>query len=96
MQFRTIVISAALAAGLGAALNADGISSMPRQGEAGGAPQAASSTAKVKPAKKAKAKKVAAKPAKHKHWVCPMHDGGEGDHPGPCPKCGMTMVEEDQ
>jgi hypothetical protein len=94
MQFRTIVITAALAAGFGAGLGADPISSMPRNG-GDGAAQAATSTAKAKPAKKAKAKKVAAKPAKHKHWVCPMHDGGEGDHPGPCPKCGMTMVEED-
>ena len=95
MQFRTIVIAAALAAGLGATLGADPISSMPRNG-ADGAAQAATSTAKAKPAKKAKAKKAAAKPAKHKHWVCPMHDGGEADHPGKCPKCGMDMVEVDE
>jgi hypothetical protein len=30
--------------------------------------------------------------AKHEHWVCPMHDGGESDHPGKCPKCGMDLV----
>ena len=95
MKLASFVVLAALAAGLSAPLAAD-VSSMPRQGETGTAPQAASPTAKLKPAKKAKAKKLAAKPAKHKHWVCPMHDGGEGDHPGPCPKCGMTMVEEDQ
>ena len=95
MRLKHLVITAALAAGLGTALAADTISSMPRSGETGTAPQASSSTAKVKPAKKAQARKTAAKPAKHKHWVCPMHDGGEGDHPGPCPKCGMTMVEED-
>jgi hypothetical protein len=94
MQFRTIVITAALAAGLVASLGADPISSMPRSG-GDGAAQAATYTAKAKPAKKAKAKKIAAKPAKHQHWVCPMHDGGEGDHAGPCPKCGMAMVEQD-
>lgn len=32
---------------------------------------------------------------KHTHWVCPMHDGGEGDKPGKCPKCGMDMEEEE-
>jgi hypothetical protein len=56
---------------------------------------AVTATAKVKPAKKQKAKKVAAQPAKHHHWVCPMHDGGESDHAGKCPKCGMDMVEVD-
>ena len=71
MQFRTIVMAAALAAGLGATLGADPISSMPRQGDNGAAPQSATATAMVKPAKKAKSKKVAAKPAKHKHWVWP-------------------------
>jgi hypothetical protein len=32
--------------------------------------------------------------AKKTHWVCPMHDGGESDHAGKCPKCGMDLVEE--
>lgn len=32
--------------------------------------------------------------AQHSHWVCPMHDGGEGDKPGKCPKCGMDLVEQ--
>jgi mannitol-specific phosphotransferase system IIBC component len=50
--------------------------------------------AKVKKSsKKRKTKKAAA--AKKEHWVCPMHDGGESDHAGPCPKCGMDLVKED-
>jgi hypothetical protein len=32
--------------------------------------------------------------AKKQHWVCPMHDGGESDHPGKCPKCGMDLILE--
>jgi Cu+-exporting ATPase len=27
------------------------------------------------------------------HWICPMHDGGESDHAGKCPKCGMALVK---
>ena len=64
-------------------------------------PAAASATAK--PAGKATAKKGKAKDkkpkkvasAKHEHWVCPMHDGGESDHAGKCPKCGMDLVKEE-
>lgn len=33
-------------------------------------------------------------PAKKQHWVCPMHDGGESDHPGKCPICGMDLELE--
>ena len=40
---------------------------------------------------KGKKKKIAKAPMKE-HWVCPMHDGGESDHPGACPKCGMDLV----
>ena len=65
------------------------------------APASASATAapaeKV-PAKKAKGKAKKAKKmasAKHEHWVCPMHDGGESDHAGKCPKCGMDLVKEE-
>jgi Cu+-exporting ATPase len=52
---------------------------------------AAPAKAKAKAKKKAKA---AAKPAAKARYVCPMHDGGESDHPGHCPKCGMDLVEE--
>ena len=45
---------------------------------------------KMKAKKLKKAKTVAAK----EHWVCPMHDGGESDHAGKCPKCGMDLVLE--
>lgn len=68
-------------------------------------PMAASPTAKaaasaakakavtaVKSKKAKKAKPVAA--AAKEHWVCPMHDGGESDHAGKCPKCGMDLVKE--
>ncbi len=48
--------------------------------------------AKVKAKKSKKVKK--AMEAKHEHWVCPMHDGGESDHAGKCPKCGMDLVKE--
>jgi hypothetical protein len=37
---------------------------------------------------------VAAVTLKKQHWVCPMHDGGESDHPGKCSKCGMDLVLE--
>ena len=62
------------------------------------APAPATITAKapkaaVKP-KKAKVKAKAAKVAVKEHWVCPMHDGGESDHAGKCPKCGMDLVKE--
>lgn len=50
---------------------------------------------KMKKGKKAEHPKKEAKRVKRMHWVCPMHDGGEGDKPGPCPKCGMDMVEEE-
>jgi hypothetical protein len=92
MQFRLLVSTAVLAASLASPMAADS-SNMPRQGVT--AAQVTTATARAKPAQKAKAPKFAAKSAKHKHWVCPMHDGGESDHPGPCPKCGMPMVEED-
>jgi hypothetical protein len=28
-------------------------------------------------------------------YVCPMGDGGHGDAPGKCPKCGMDFVRND-
>lgn len=37
-----------------------------------------------------------AKAAAKEHWVCPMHDGGESDHAGKCPKCGMDLVLEEK
>ena len=45
--------------------------------------------------KKGKMKKVAKAKAVKEHWVCPMHDGGESDHAGKCPKCGMDLVKEE-
>ena len=54
---------------------------------------AAAPAAAVKKAPKAK-KKAPVQAAKHQHWVCPMHDGGESDHAGKCPKCGMDLVLE--
>lgn len=54
--------------------------------------EAMSPTAKTKHTSMAKTKK--AKAAKHEHWVCPMHDGGESDHAGKCKKCGMDLVKE--
>jgi hypothetical protein len=50
--------------------------------------------AKARSASQAKAVAKAPAPAKHSHWVCPMHDGGESDKPGKCPKCGMDLIEE--
>jgi hypothetical protein len=44
--------------------------------------------------KQAKTKGAAKKAAVKEHWVCPMHDGGESDHAGKCPKCGMDLVKE--
>lgn len=90
----------ALALAPGVAGFADGMAGMDMSGKDKGMAMPATSTAKpsakaVKSAKP-KAKKIAAKPGKHKHWVCPMHDGGESDHPGKCPKCGMDMVEVDE
>ena len=59
---------------------------------------AVTSTAKVAKAHKKvsvkKEKKMKTKAAKKEHWVCPMHDGGESDHAGKCPKCGMDLVLE--
>jgi hypothetical protein len=63
---------------------------------------ATTSTAKAKAAAPAKVVKPRSKPkklkplaaAKKEHWVCPMHDGGESDHAGKCPKCGMDLVKE--
>jgi len=54
--------------------------------------QGAKAESKPKPATPdAKGTTVAA----HKeHWVCPMGDGGESDHAGKCPKCGMDLVLE--
>jgi len=40
--------------------------------------------------------KAAAAAAAKEHWVCPMHDGGESDHAGKCPKCGMDLVKEEE
>lgn len=63
--------------------------------------QSMSATAQAhKHAKKAKqakhAKKAGTKAeAKRYHYVCPMHDGGESDKPGRCPKCGMDLVKEE-
>ena len=66
-----------------------------------GSMTALSHTAKPKNAKKMKAatkmssapkKEEKAMQAKKEHWVCPMHDGGESDHAGKCPKCGMDLV----
>ena len=64
------------------------------------AAQGLSKTAKpplIKGRKWKKAAKAAAPKAtavKQEHWVCPMHDGGESDHAGKCPKCGMDLVLE--
>ena len=44
----------------------------------------------IKAAKAAKAHNP--RGAHKEHWVCPMGDGGESDHAGPCPKCGMDLV----
>ena len=54
------------------------------------APQAAApkGPAKARAAHMAKAETAAAK-----RYVCPMGDY-EGDKPGKCPKCGMTLVEK--
>ena len=43
---------------------------------------------------KSETKTAKAVSAKKEHWVCPMHDGGESDHAGACPKCGMALVLE--
>ena len=48
----------------------------------------------VKMHKMSKKTKAAKKAAVKEHWVCPMHDGGESDHAGKCPKCGMDLVLE--
>ena len=32
------------------------------------------------------------RPAEAPKYVCPMHPGVYYDHPGKCPKCGMTLV----
>lgn len=45
--------------------------------------------------KKSKKGKKTAKAVKER-WVCPMHDGGESDHAGKCPKCGMDLVKEEK
>jgi len=94
------VLGLALMLAPAAAVLAGDMAGMDMSGKDKGMAMPASPTAKPKAAKatpkaKPKAKKVAATAAKHQHWVCPMHDGGEGDHAGKCPKCGMDMVEQD-
>lgn len=32
--------------------------------------------------------------AKAAKYVCPMNDGGESNHAGKCPNCGMDLVEK--
>ena len=29
-------------------------------------------------------------------YICPMDDGGKGDAPGKCPKCGMDLVKNEK
>ena len=31
----------------------------------------------------------------HVVYTCPMHPDVTSDHPGECPKCGMTLVEKE-
>jgi hypothetical protein len=52
----------------------------------GVAPAPADSAARVNPAPPARAAQLV--------YSCPMHPEARSDHPGNCPKCGMTLVRK--
>jgi hypothetical protein len=72
------------------------LAAMAQDAPVGATTTAAAKTVTSVKAKKPKAKKPAKQvAAKKEHWVCPMHDGYESDHPGKCKKCGMDLVKEE-